>query len=329
MSREMRSFAPSEAVLTEQSQLRIPSNLDWIEPTVEYLKTRAVLCGACEEVQAGRVLLALHEALTNSIVHGNLEVSSASKEEDHSLFARQLAERSANPGYVNRTVHIGIDYDGQCCRWALTDQGPGFDYQAILSRPEASDEESLWAVSGRGISLMQALVDELHYEAGGRRVILTLYRTNRGEKRQHSRWPMHQRVRVAPICPDGSVDWDAAYEAVTQNLSEGGLSLLQSQLNQVERVLIGLDIEGQTVYLPAQVRRCHAVEGNVLELGCRFLLQGAGPAEDEQPANMEEAIDGLLARLQSRPPVEGERRQSQHAVTPSGSRSSPARAVSR
>ena len=80
-------------VLAEQTQIQIPTNLDWIEPTAEYLKNKALLCGSCEEAQAGRLLLALHEALTNSIVHGNLGVSSALKEEDNNNFARLLAEK--------------------------------------------------------------------------------------------------------------------------------------------------------------------------------------------------------------------------------------------
>lgn len=306
MPNEKLTIELSTAVLAEQTQLRIPSNLDWIEPTAEYLKTRALLCGACVEAQSGRLFLALHEALSNSIVHGNLEVSSQLKEEDSALFARTLAERSADPAYASRTVHISVAYNGQRCQWTLTDEGPGFDYEAILAREETGGEEA-WAVSGRGILLMRALLDEVRYEAGGRRVILTLGRSNCPEKRQHPRLVVHQRVQVAPIRPDGSVDWDAAYEAVTQNLSEGGLSLLQAQLNQAERVLIGMDLEGQTIYLPAQVRHCHTVQNQVLELGCRFLLQGE--VADLEDQNLESAIDALLSRLQEPATVAQERRQ--------------------
>ena len=286
---------PAAMVMAEQTQLRIPSNLECIEPTIEYLKTKAVMCGGCEEAQAGRLLLALHEALTNSIVHGNLEVSSKLKEEDGDQFARQLSLRSADPVYAGRQVFIGFDYNGERRQWALTDQGPGFDWEAALAQPEPAPED-LWAVSGRGILLMRTLVDEVRYEAGGRRVLLTLRRSACPDQRQHPRWPRHERVQLTPIRSDGSVDWDAACEGVTQNLSQGGLGVLQSQLTQAERVLIGMDIDGQTVYLPAQVRHCKAVENDMLELGCRFLTaQAETAAQGQANINLDEAIDGLIA----------------------------------
>jgi hypothetical protein len=181
----------------------------------------------------------------------------------------------------------------------------------VLDRPAAEDE-SQWAAGGRGIALMRTLMDELRYEAGGRRVLLTLHRETLDEKRQHPRWPLHQRVQVAPIRPDGSVDWDAAYDAVAQNLSAGGLGLLQSRLSQAERVLIGLDVEGQTVYLPAQVRHCETLQGNMIELGCRFLLQGEGAVPTEpQAQNLAAAIESVLARVRHQQPIADERREHQ------------------
>jgi anti-sigma regulatory factor (Ser/Thr protein kinase) len=309
MHSETATVEPWTAVLAEHTQMRIPSNLDWIEPVVEYLKNKAVLCGACEEPQAGRLFMALHEALTNSIIHGNLEVASHLKDANPELFSSTLAERVANPGYASRMVHIGILYDGHRCQWALTDEGPGFDYEAILNRPEPT-EADFGAVSGRGISLMRALVDDVRYEAGGRRVILTLYRTNCPEKRQHSRWPLHQRVLVAPLRSDGSVDWDAGYEAVAKNLSEEGLSLLQTRPSQPERVMVGMDVQGQTVYFPAQVCHCQTVQDNLLEMGCRLLLpkDTAGEA-DPAAVQLKSAIESLLADRQPRPAEEDEPRQ--------------------
>src|SRR6516162_8331768 len=83
----------------EQTRLRMPSRTDWIDPMVEYLRQRATLCGACQEARAAKLLLALHEALSNSIVHGNLELASALKDQGDHAFAAALAERSANPQF--------------------------------------------------------------------------------------------------------------------------------------------------------------------------------------------------------------------------------------
>src|SRR5437660_796472 len=68
------------AVTAEQTVLQVPSHPDWIDPTVEYLRHKAILCGACQEARANRLAVALHEALTNAIIHGNLELSSELKE---------------------------------------------------------------------------------------------------------------------------------------------------------------------------------------------------------------------------------------------------------
>jgi anti-sigma regulatory factor (Ser/Thr protein kinase) len=309
MSNASSSPELGDMVLAETAQLRIPTNLDCIEPTVELLKNKALQCGACEETQAARLVLALHEALTNSIVHGNLEVSSKLKEENNDNFARQLAERSADPHYANRVVHIRFDYNGERCEWALTDQGNGFDYEEVLARPEPAPEE-LWAVSGRGILMIRALLDDVRYEAGGRRTLLTLRRSASPEKRLHPRWPMHQRVQVTPIRADGSVDWDTAYEAVTQNLSRGGLGLLQSQLIRAERVLVAMDLEGRTIYLPAQVRHCNSVQNGMLELGCRFQAADEATVGKKQDAyNLDQAIASMLGRLQWPTAQEDERRR--------------------
>src|SRR5262249_1554241 len=60
-------------IRAEQTHLRIPSRPDWIGPTAEFLQRKAVLCGACPGERGDRLLVALHEALSNAIIHGNLE----------------------------------------------------------------------------------------------------------------------------------------------------------------------------------------------------------------------------------------------------------------
>jgi anti-sigma regulatory factor (Ser/Thr protein kinase) len=297
----------SSAVLLERSRLRIPSRPEWIAPTVEHLKQHARLCGACHESRAGKLVLALHEALTNAVVHGNLELASALKERDDDAFARALAERTADPHYSGRNVIIEVDHDEERCCWSVTDQGRGFDHRHYLEREP--DEESLWLSSGRGILLMRAFVDEVRYDQDGRRVTLTLHRDSGIEKRRQPRERMQQRVQVAPIRPDGSVDWQAAYEALSQNLSPDGMGLLQAQLATSDRVLLAIELEGQTLHFPAQVRHCQAVGEGMVELGCRFLLQSEPQPElpGDRP-DVEEVVELLLQRRRNLPRASDERR---------------------
>lgn len=299
-------------VLSERVRLRIPSRPEWITPTIDFLKDRAGLCGACQESRAGKLMLALHEALTNAIIHGNLGIASELKEQGNA-FAATLAERCADPRYTTRGVTIDVDYDGQRCEWTFTDEGEGFDCERYL-HGQVPDEAELWLVSGRGIMLMRAFMDGVRYEAGGRRVILTLCRTSGVEKRQHARQPLHRRVQVAPIRSDGSVDWEAAYDAVAQNLSPAGAGLLQARLTQAERVILGIEVDGQPLYIPAQVRHCRSLDEGLVELGCRFLF-GTEPLpaqitqqEIEQRRSVEESVEELLNRPRGQPLKVGEQR---------------------
>src|SRR5439155_4922072 len=91
--------------------LCLPSRPDWIEACAEYLRQRAVLSGACQESRSGKLLVALHEAISNAIVHGNLELSSRLKELGDDTFAEALAQRASDPTFCDRVVDIVVDYE--------------------------------------------------------------------------------------------------------------------------------------------------------------------------------------------------------------------------
>jgi len=291
---------PPSLVHAEQTLVRLPSRPHWVESTVEYLRQKAILCGACQESRSAKLLLALQEALTNAVVHGNLELSSELKERDDNSFAQALASRAADPKLAGRLVDVLVDYDGRRCRWIITDQGKGFDVDAVMHRLESDDPEVMLA-SGRGILIMRSFLDGVKYEQGGRRLILTMNRESGEEKRQHERVDTTQPVRIAPIRADGSVDWDAAYEAVSLNFSEKGIGLLQQQLATSQRIIIGIYLDNRPVYLPAEVRHCRDLGGDVMELGCRFQTRGEVPAAtvDALPshADAEQAVHRAVADL--------------------------------
>lgn len=258
-------------IVSEQTYLYIPSDPERIEPTVELLREKAVMCGVCSESRDAKLVMALHEALTNSVVHGNLEVPSHLKETGDDSFIRLLAERASDPRYAERVVDIYVDFDGVECTWTFTDQGPGFDYEAILARLTSEDPDLLLA-SGRGILMMHSLMDRLEYDDGGRTVRLTMKAESGRERRSHPRFSSNRATRVAPIRTDGSIDWDAAYDAVALDISQGGVSLLQRQMHEGGRILIAIPGQEKPVYIPAEVRHCRTLDDDMVELGCKFQL---------------------------------------------------------
>ena len=307
---------PSQLVQAEQTHLSIPSKPHWIESVVDFLRHKAEMSGACHQSRAAKLTIALHEALANAVIHGNLELSSELKERGDNAFAEALAERSNDPVLSERTVEILIDYDGDRCRWSITDQGKGFDVEKVMKRVTSEDPEEILA-SGRGIIMMKSFLDEVNYEHGGRRLVLTLKRDSGLEKRRRPRIPFHQPMQVAPIRPDGTVDWDKAYDAVSRNMSEDGVSILQEQLASTERVLIGLYINNQPIYIPAEIKHVHSIGSEAVELGCRFQARSATtsptpprtvPMASADEQKVFKAINDLLERHKYPPLLPDERR---------------------
>lgn len=305
-------------LLAERTHLRLPSKPHWIEATVDWLRQKAVLSGACQESRAGKLLVALHEALSNAIIHGNLEVSSSLKERGDDAFASMLAKRIADPRYACRAVDVHIECDANQCRWIITDEGPGFDVDFVLRRHQSDDPELLLA-SGRGILIMKSFLDVVRWDQGGRRLILALSRTSGEEKRRALRVSHQQPVRVAPIRLDGSVDWQAAYDAVGRNYSGQGMAVIQEQLAQADRILIAMTVNEEVIYVPAEVRHCRSVASGIVELGCRFQSEPAAqvattPSTGKSLTRMHEAITALLEQ-HAAPRVPGdERRRHPRAV---------------
>ena len=288
-------------VHAEQTLVRLPSRPHWIEQTVEYLCKKAVLCGACQQTRSKKLLVASQEALVNAVVHGNLELSSELKEFGDSSFAEALALRAADPRLAQRIVDILVDYDGQRCRWIVTDEGKGFDVEQVFRRLDSNEPDNTLLASGRGILLMRSFLDEVKYEDGGRRLILTLQRPSGEEKRGQTRVDAHQPVQIVPIRADGSVDWEAAYEAVSLNFSEQGMGLLQERLAATDRIIIGIYANNQALFVPAEVRHCRSLGGDVMELGCRFQTRREIPhataADLPALAGAEQAVQDAITEL--------------------------------
>jgi anti-sigma regulatory factor (Ser/Thr protein kinase) len=286
----------SEAFLSDHCHLYIGSLPEWITLTVDHLIQRATRSGAVHPTRANRVTIALHEALTNSVVHGNLGISSELKERGDHAFAEAVASRCADPAFASRAVDVVASYDGQTSRWVFTDQGEGFDVQAALNRLDNEELDPL-RPSGRGLFLMRAFVDEMRYDNGGRRLTLVV-RGSGKEKRVLTRFPIVQTLRIAPIGADGQVSWDASYEAVAQDVSEQGIGFLQTHLSSSTRVLITIPTTGEPISIPAEVRHVKQT-GGILEVGCRFeTATPAAAGECAWPSDLtQDALDRLVDRL--------------------------------
>jgi serine/threonine-protein kinase RsbW len=122
----------------------MPSKIQAISPLVDRLM-RLIEGSQCVPGDEFDVELVLREALENAVVHGNQE----------------------DPG---KKVHIRCRCGpGNEISIVVTDQGKGFDFGKIVGNGFTSDPS---AEHGRGIQLMKAFMDDVHFERGGSEVHL-------------------------------------------------------------------------------------------------------------------------------------------------------------
>jgi CheY-like chemotaxis protein len=116
-----------------------------------------------------QVGMALEEALLNSYYHGNLEVDSKLKEEDFQTFYQMAETRRATAPYRDRTITVESRLTSQGVSYSIRDQGPGFDLSKL---PDPTALENLDRPCGRGVMLMRAFMDEVHFNEKGNQVTL-------------------------------------------------------------------------------------------------------------------------------------------------------------
>lgn len=297
----------------DSTAFAIPTELQWVGKACDYLSQRAQASGACNADRLGKMTVALTEAITNAIVHGNLGISSALKEQGSDVFARAVAQRSADPVLRDRQTRIRYEFDGAECHVTIADEGEGFDYLSwIRTLDQAGEEAPSDLCSGRGILMMRALADQVEFSDGGRQVKLTWRAPSWEERRASRRRPWNQLVRVLPLAADGGRSSLASWQpALGRDLSDGGLALVQNKPVAGQRILIEIHENGVATYAPAEVCRMTILEDGLIQIGCRFRSEKNTDAADEPMTSP--GLRRLLDQLDHDAPPQDERRAHRRA----------------
>ena len=113
---------------------------------------------------------ALEQAVLNSIYHGNLDFKQFGDIEfDADSRIREAKRLSALPPYRDRFVYVGIRITPEEVRFAVRDEGDGFDVKEVSS---LGLTQSLRGKSGRGLFLMWAFMDKVLFDKTGNSVTL-------------------------------------------------------------------------------------------------------------------------------------------------------------
>ena len=116
-----------------------------------------------------RVGIALQEALTNALFHGNLEVSSNLRQEDERLFFDEADNRRRQEPYISRRIRVIVRVDHHAATFIIDDEGPGFD-TSLFDRP--INHEDLVMIGGRGLLLIRTFMDEVAFNATGNSITM-------------------------------------------------------------------------------------------------------------------------------------------------------------
>lgn len=125
---------PLADVTNDHVTLTLPSELGSIE-VVEQTAEKFALRAGFDESTACSIAMVSREAAVNAVIHGN----------------RYDPQKSVNAKFALHEGKLAV---------TIADQGPGLDPDTI---PDPLAPENLLRSSGRGVFLMRAIMDEVHF----------------------------------------------------------------------------------------------------------------------------------------------------------------------
>ncbi|MEO5337630.1 MAG: ATP-binding protein [Magnetospirillum sp. WYHS-4] len=117
------------------------------------------------------IATALQEALANAVMHGSLEMSGFSRESTDAFlhFSETATARLADPAFGGRAVVVAARWTAADIEIAVLDRGRGYLSEDLASRP--------WReASGRGLTIIADLADQVSFSARGSRIAMRFHR---------------------------------------------------------------------------------------------------------------------------------------------------------
>ena len=132
----------------------------------EALSTRLQFSSA----RYSKIHLALHEALVNGLIHGNLQLGSELRQSarDFVEYSRLLNERLNDPAYAQKSVSIWATWNDKKLEIKIRDEGAGYAVAPVMQR-----KTELKAKTGRGLRLIAGTADSCTIEDYGREITLS------------------------------------------------------------------------------------------------------------------------------------------------------------
>ncbi len=157
-----------------QYQFVLENDLQLLSAAVAYIRSTIRSKFMFTDNDCIRIGTAVDEALMNAFYHGNLEISSELREDNHNLYHDLARKRVKESPYRERRIIVSVTFEGDTATFHIVDEGPGFDPETL---PDPTSPEALERPSGRGLLLMRAFMDEVQFCKLGNTVTMTKKRT--------------------------------------------------------------------------------------------------------------------------------------------------------
>ena len=156
-----------------QSRFCLSNDGTQLQPLIEHLQRELRDVDFCPEGELIRVGTALYEALHNAIEHGNLELSSESREAPGEHL-RLINERRGSAPWCERKVRLCSRLTRDRATYIVEDDGAGFD---VASLPDPTDAANLEKTSGRGLLLIRVFMDDVSFNESGNQITMVKCRS--------------------------------------------------------------------------------------------------------------------------------------------------------
>lgn len=143
--------------LEERIAFKMPSDLRHLDGVLDYLNERMLRLGIVTPGDS-EVLIALDEAIVNAIKHGN-----------------KCDSRKA--------VHIVAELSMEGVRFTVADEGSGFELEKV---PDPTEPCRLLEPSGRGLLLINHIMDEVCFNQSGNRLEMFKRASHKPKSQSHS-----------------------------------------------------------------------------------------------------------------------------------------------
>jgi len=163
-----------ETIAVLETEFVLENDVSLVAPLVAHLEDQLSRMKLCEPSGLILIGVALHEAITNAIFHGNLELRSEMKEQSEKSYYDLAARRRKEEPFSPRRVHVTATMTRNTATFTIRDEGPGFDPSTL---PDPTDAMNLGKVSGRGLLLIQTFMDRVEHNRTGNQITMVKNKT--------------------------------------------------------------------------------------------------------------------------------------------------------